>query len=284
LECAIQLPETFPFFVTMQKQDIIKGYQSVDSSQTEFLKKFLEDVSQQPDIRESFELQLQWLDIQPGMQVLDIGCGIGVQASEMARRVGAEGKVTGTDLSAAMIDIANSTYATSELPLEFKVADALHQPFADESFDRIRMERVLMYIKDTATAFTEFRRLLKPGGKLLIFDTDWDALVIDHSNRALTRKIVRYVSDSFPNGRVGSQLYRHFKDFGFKEVRVKPFSYSGRVLNITKRICEGVLQTGIADKAFTAEEITAWWKVLEEEEKAKRFFASYACFIVAGVK
>ncbi len=168
----------------MEKQDITIGFQKVDNSQTDFLKKFLEDVSKMPDILESFKLQLKWMDIKEGNQVLDIGCGIGVQAMEMARYVGNNGKVTGTDLSEAMIAIAKSSASSLNLPLEFQVADALHQPFPDESFDSVRTERVLMYIKDTDAAFTEFKRLLKPGGRLVIFDVDWDALIIAHSNKA----------------------------------------------------------------------------------------------------
>ncbi len=270
----------------MQKQDITKGYQNVDNSQTEFLKKFLEDVSKLPDILECFEAQLTLLDIQPGNQVLDIGCGIGVQAMEMAKRVGAGGKVTGTDLSAAMIQIATGSAAAGGLPLQFIVADALQQPFADESFDRIRTERVLMYIKDTAAVFTEFKRLLKPGGKLVVFDTDWDALVIAHSDKALTRKIVRYVSDSFPNGRIGGELFHYFRDYNFKDIKVRPFCYTGigPHLNVTRRICEGILQTGVSQHVFTQTEISDWWEVLERDSKANKFFASYSGFIVAGTK
>jgi|ERR1043165_3936385 ubiquinone/menaquinone biosynthesis C-methylase UbiE len=268
----------------MQTQDITKGYQNVDNSQTEFLKKFLEDVSQLPSILESFKTQLNWMDIKPGHQVLDIGCGIGVQAVEMAKLVGATGKVVGTDLSKAMMEIAESSYAASGLPLQFSVADALKQPFADETFDSVRTERVLMYIKDTPAAFTEFKRLLKPKGRLVIFDTDWDALVIAHHDKSLTRKIVRYVSDSFPNGRVGGELFHYFKKFDFKEIKVKPVSYTGPFFGITKRICEGVLQTGVAENVFTQQEITDWWSVLEQDAKANKFFASYAGFIVAGTK
>jgi SAM-dependent methyltransferase len=268
----------------MEKQDIAKGYQNVDASQSDFLKKFLEDVSKLPDILECFSHQLKWMDIKPGDQVLDIGCGIGVQAMEMAKCVGSEGKVYGTDLSAAMIDIAKSSSASSDLPLEFMVADALQQPFADSAFDCIRTERVLMYIKDTPRAFREFKRLLKPGGRLVVFDVDWDALVIAHADKALTRKIVRYVSDSFPNGRIGGELFHFFRQNHFKDIKVKPFSYTGPFLGITKRICEGVLQSGIAQNVFTEAEIAAWWKVLEDDSKANKFFASYTGFIVAGTK
>lgn len=268
----------------MQKQDITKGFKNVDTSQSEFLKKFLEDISKMPHVVESFQLQLKWLDIQPGHHVLDIGCGIGVQAKEMAAFVGREGKVIGTDLSASMIDMAKSNVSSSDLPLEFMVADALHQPFPDQSFDCIRIERVLMYIKDTEAAFTEFKRLLKPGGRLLIYDTDWDALIIAHPDKALTRRIVRYVSDSFPNGRIGGELFHYFKDNGFKQVKVKPISYTGPFFEVTKRICEGILQTGIAQGAFTQEEISKWWEILELDSKTNRFFASYSGFIVVGNK
>ncbi len=267
----------------MQNQDIIRGFQNADT-QAEFLKNFLEGVSKQPHVRESFEIQTALLDIHEGDQVLDIGCGIGVQAKEMAVLVGKAGMVTGTDLSTAMIDIAQNSTASSGLPLRFMVADAVHQPFANESFDCLRTERVLMYIKDTAAAFTEFKRLLKPGGRLVIFDTDWDAMMIAHTDKALTRKIVRYVSDSFPNGRVGGELFHYFKDYGFADVKVKPFSYTDKHLDVTKKICEGVLQTGVSEGVFTASEISEWWQVLKQDLKDDKFFASYACFIVSGTK
>ncbi|MES2620054.1 MAG: methyltransferase domain-containing protein [Bacteroidota bacterium] len=268
----------------MEKQNIISGFLNVDNTQPEFLKNFLEEVSKRQHVRESFEIQLGLLEIHEGDQVLDIGCGIGVQAKEMAALVGKTGMVTGTDLSTAMIDIAQNSTATSGLPLKFMVADAVHQPFVSESFDCLRTERVLMYIKDTAAAFTEFKRLLKPGGRLVVFDTDWDAMMIAHTDKALTRKIVRYVSDSFPSGRVGGELFHYLKDNGFKDVKVKPFSYTDRQLDVTKKICEGVLQTGVSEGVFTANEIAAWWEVLKQDLKNDKFFASYSCFIVSGTK
>lgn len=141
-----------------------------------------------PVVAEEFALQLQWLDIKEGDHVLDVGCGIGLQAKAMAKLVGSEGKVAGTDLSNTLIEIARERTASSNLPLEFFTANALAQPFPDQSFDRIRTERVLMYIKDTQAVLREFKRLLKPGGKVVIFDFDWDGMVIPHSNKTLRKK------------------------------------------------------------------------------------------------
>lgn len=145
-----------------------------------------------------------------------------------------------------------------------------------------------MYIKNIEAVFTEVKRLLKPGGKFIVFDFDWDALVITHPDKTLTRKIVRYISDSFPSGRIGSELYHRFKQTGFKSIKVQPFSYSGEPdidntgFDLTKKICEGVLQTGVVNNVFSQKEITDWWHVLEADAKQGNFFASYQGFIIVG--
>jgi len=269
----------------MEKQNITTGFQQVDNSQHQFLAKFLEDVANLPVVAEGFELQLRMLDIKPGNDVLDVGCGIGLQALEMATLAAPTGKVVGTDISTVMIDIAKGRTANAGLPLEFLTADASSQPFPDQSFDRIRTERVLMYVPDTEQTIKEFKRLLKPGGRLVIFDFDWDAIVIAHHDKALTRKIIRYASDSFPNGRIGSDLYRQLRNPGFKNVGVTPSSYYGNsemLLNLTKRIYEGILQTGISNHVFTQAEIDNWWKVLDEDAKTGNLFISFQGFIGYG--
>jgi ubiquinone/menaquinone biosynthesis C-methylase UbiE len=271
----------------MEKQNITTGFQQVDNSQHQFLAKFLEDVAALPVVSEGFGLQLQLLDIKPGDQVLDVGCGIGLQATAMAKLAGATGKVVGTDISTVMIDIARNRTVDSGLALEFLTADAASQPFPDQSFDAVRTERVLMYVPDTRQVIKEFKRLLKPGGRLVIFDFDWDGILIAHQDKALTRQIIRYAADNFPNGRIGADLYRQLRNAGFKNVQVKPSGYYGNseiLLNIMKRVYEGILQTGIENKVFTQVAIDNWWKALEEDEKAGNFFMSFQGFIAFCTK
>jgi SAM-dependent methyltransferase len=269
---------SFKTIISMEKQNIVTGFQRVDDSQHEFLAKFLEDVAALPAVATSFELQLRLLDIKPGNHVLDVGCGIGIQAIAMSRLATPTGKVVGTDISAVMIDIAKSRAATSGFPVEFLTADAASQPFPDRSFDSVRTERVLMYVPDTQRAIHEFKRLLKPGGRLVIFDVDWDGMQIAHQDKVLTRKIIRYASDSLPNGRIGTDLYRQMRNAGFKNVGVKPtgiFGHSEIMLHVMKRVYEGILQTGISDKVFIQAEIDNWWKALDEDAKAGDFFISF---------
>lgn len=106
----------------MQNQDITAGFQNADSSDTGYLIKFLEDVHNCETVRNGFKQQLAWLDIQPGDRILDIGCGIGDQAHEMARLAGPTGFVTGTDASQGMIAMAKARHGSSAADLDFLVA------------------------------------------------------------------------------------------------------------------------------------------------------------------
>lgn len=271
----------------MDKQDLTTGFQNVDNSQHQFLIKFLEDVGVWPPVVEGFEWQVRSLAIKEGDHILDVGCGIGLQALSMAKLAGPKGRVVGTDISSSMVEIAKSRTAGSNLPLEFYIADALAQPFPDQSFDCLRTERVLMYIKDTPAVLAEFKRLLKPGGRIVIFDFDWDAMVIAHRDMALTRKIVRYAADSFPRGRVGAELFRQMRAAGYKNVQVRPTAYAGSgqvAQDITRRVYEGILQTGVSTDIFTEAEIADWWKAFDQDGRAGDLFVSYPGFITSGTK
>ena len=267
----------------MKQQDITTGFQKVDNSQTDFLINFLADVSQFPSVKECFKEQLSWLEIKEGHRILDVGCGIGDQAYEMAKRTGSSGEVIGTDLSETMIQASRLRHSASGLPLVFKTADITDQPFPNETFDRIRLERVLMYVHNVEEAFKEFFRLLRSGGRLLIFDFDWDALTIGHFNKVLTRRIVEFISDSFPNGRIGAELLSYFRKFGFKDIKIKaigeitPFEFA-------KRVYGGIIEKGIDNGVFNQTEINEWWIYLDKENQKQSFLTSFNGFIVMGTK
>lgn len=103
-----------------------------------------------------------------GDHLLDVGSGIGGPARYMARRFGCS--VTGIDLTAEFCEVAR--HLTRLLGLEAKIhieaGDALKMPFADASFDGAYSMNVSMNIADKAALYTEIRRVLRPGGWLML--------------------------------------------------------------------------------------------------------------------
>jgi ubiquinone/menaquinone biosynthesis C-methylase UbiE len=104
----------------------------------------------------------------PGIHVLDIGSGIGGPARYFADRFGC--KVTGIDLTSEFCDVAAhlTRLLGMEDQVEFKLGDALAMPFADESFDGAYSMNVSMNIADKSAFYKEIRRVLKPGGWLVL--------------------------------------------------------------------------------------------------------------------
>lgn len=109
---------------------------------------------------------LPWIHgMQPGRRVLEIGCGIGMDAWQMARHGLV---VTGVDLTEVAVRTARERFSGAGVPGDFLNADALHLPFADGAFDYVFSFGVLHHAQDTAAAIDEVYRLLRPGGEARI--------------------------------------------------------------------------------------------------------------------
>jgi ubiquinone/menaquinone biosynthesis C-methylase UbiE len=110
------------------------------------------------------------LNLRPGMQMLDIGSGIGGPARYFARQYGC--RVTGIDLTEEFIAVARTL--TRRLGMEgqvnFEQGSALSMPFSAETFDVATLLHVGMNIEDKARLFSEARRVLRPGGIFGIYD------------------------------------------------------------------------------------------------------------------
>src|SRR5262245_23919898 len=101
----------------------------------------------------------------PGMRVVDVGAGTGLVAREAARLVADPALVTGVDPSIGML-------ACARLPSGVRRVGgrAEAMPLADESCDFLSMGYALRHVGDLATTFREFRRVLRPGGRLCLLE------------------------------------------------------------------------------------------------------------------
>jgi demethylmenaquinone methyltransferase/2-methoxy-6-polyprenyl-1,4-benzoquinol methylase len=99
----------------------------------------------------------------PGGSVIDVACGTGKLAAELADRVGPFGRVLAVDLSPAMIARASTTYRDL-VQLEFKLGNALRLPAADGEFDAATIAFGLRNLAAFEAGFRELRRVVRPGG------------------------------------------------------------------------------------------------------------------------
>ena len=122
----------------------------------------------------------QWLPKGKTLDILDVGTGTGFFAILLA---GMGHRVTGIDLTPAMIAEAKATAAAMNVPARFLVMDAMATAFADASFDVIVTRNLTWTLPDTEQAYREWRRLLRPGGILLNFDANYGDNVRHHRQR-----------------------------------------------------------------------------------------------------
>jgi ubiquinone/menaquinone biosynthesis C-methylase UbiE len=143
------------------------------------------------DVVEQRRIVREALALKPGEHVLDIGSGPGFLAVEMAAEVRPHGQVSGVEPSASMLALAQQRRREpGSVPVEFRTGEATALPYPDGSFDAITSTQVYEYVQDVPAALAQARRVLRPGGRLLILDTDWDSIVWRCTNRPLMRRIL----------------------------------------------------------------------------------------------
>jgi demethylmenaquinone methyltransferase/2-methoxy-6-polyprenyl-1,4-benzoquinol methylase len=108
----------------------------------------------------------------PGDAALDVCCGTGDLTLELARRVGPEGRVVGSDFSERMLDLARrkAEGPTDAARPTFEWADALDLPYDDASFDAVTVGFGVRNLAELDRGIAEMTRVLKPGGRLVILE------------------------------------------------------------------------------------------------------------------
>jgi len=116
------------------------------------------------------------LSLRQGESVVDVGSGPGFLAAEMASELGPTGRISGIDISEQMLEMARLRCSKMSVaaPVDFQLGDATKLPFPDRTFNAAVASQVYEYVPDVDAAIEEARRVLRPDGRILVVDTDWD--------------------------------------------------------------------------------------------------------------
>ena len=150
----------------------------------------LERMYSSPEIVEQRARTRKALGIRAGERGLDIGCGPGFLLCEMAEQAGTT--LVGIDASADMVAAARRRIDGNKLAARIDVApgDATQLELPSSSFDFVVAVQVYLYVKDIGRALAEAARVLRPGGRLVVVDTDWDSCVWLTSDPARNRRML----------------------------------------------------------------------------------------------
>lgn len=225
-----------------------------------------------------------------GDTVLDVGCGPGLDTLAMAGLVGPAGRVLGVDADASMVAAANENARRAGLSdrVRHERADAAALPLDSDRFDACRSERLFIHLADPLRALAEMARVTRPGGRVVVVDSDWGSLSVDTTRTEVERQLARFRAERLlNNGYSGRQLFRLFKSCGLLDVEVQIWPVAitgdaGLLRDLTK--LDEVERLAWEAGVVAAEELDAWRAELTLAERQGIFFGSMSLVLAAGRK
>jgi arsenite methyltransferase len=180
----------------------------------------LEAVYSRRDILRRRALVHEALDAQPGERILDAGCGPGFYVAEILERVGAEGSVAGVDASEPMLAVA-AKRCEGRGSVEFHQGDVTALPVGEAEFDRALSVQVLEYVADIPAALGELLRVLKPGGRVVIWDVDWATVSWHSEDPERMRRFLRAWDEHLADPSLPGTLAARMREAGFDDVEME---------------------------------------------------------------
>ena len=219
-----------------------------------------------------------------GMSILELGCGTGVVTRELARIAGRNGHVVGVDLSPALLDYARGRKIPGGTSIQYGVGNAYTVAYPDETFDASCAVTLLSHLVDLPRVVREMLRVTR--STLMLLDQDYQTLVIENSDTAVTRKILQHGADyNVADGWCGRKLPGLLVTNRVFNVQCWPFVYAERdtqsyLITIAERFAALAVNHGVVREV----EGKAWLQELYDRGVEGSFFASLNYYFAFGHK
>jgi len=236
----------------------------------------VEALYQTPDVVAQRERVLSAVALREGERVVDLGCGPGLLALQMAQRVGPGGEIQCVDASTSMIAIARRRCGSVDW-VQVRAGDVSALPFADCTFDAAVCTQVYEYVPDIERALSELYRVLKPGGRAVVVDTDWESCVWHSTDDKRMRRVIEAWDRHCPHPQLPRTLAPGLRSAGFETPRLEvivlvndrydPDTYSAGVMPLLAAYAS---KQGLV----AGEEADAWLADLEDLGRREQYFFS----------
>ncbi|GAB5506069.1 MAG: methyltransferase domain-containing protein [Rhizobiaceae bacterium] len=248
--------------------------------------KLLEDSYLGADFSRRRRASFDALRVEPQDRIVDIGCGNGLLTVELARAVGDEGRVIGVDPSEDMLSTAREKCAGYE-NVELLAGTADEIPLGDRAADKAVSLQVFEYLEDLPAAAAEARRVLKPGGRLVVGDIHFDTIAWFSDEPERMQSMIDAWDRHLVERCVPAVLPPILRDCGFQIEGVTAVPFSDSVLrpdglaNMMMLLMERYV---VENKLVAADVAAAWRQEQHDLAAAGRFFFSLTHFVVLATK
>ena len=218
----------------------------------------------------------------PGERVLDVGCGPGFYCAELSSAVRSAGSVIGVDSSPPMLQLA-ARRCSGHDNVELRHGDATSLPVDDASVDGVLCVQVLEYVADPTVALAEMHRVIRPGGRVVVWDVDWATVSLHARDAALTERVLRSWDQHVTHPSLPQTLAPRLRSVGFEHVRMHAHPFATCEFDpqtYGPALIPNIATFVVGRNGITDEEAQAW--VTEQQQLGARgefYFAStQVCF------
>ncbi|MFC1415579.1 methyltransferase domain-containing protein [Streptacidiphilus cavernicola] len=185
----------------------------------------------------------------PGERAVDVGAGTGSETLALAAAVGPHGDAVGVEPNPGLRAVAEQRAAAASSTARFVDGDALALPLDDAGVDLVWCERVFQHLGEPERAASEIARVLRPGGRVALLDTDWATTILHPGDPAVVAALTGGALKAAANPYAGRRLLENLTGAGLlvDDIGSQALVQNPREVNwpIVRMLGEGAVRGGL---------------------------------------